>query len=108
MTRTRDALERDWPDFGTRFANEFSDQVIGVRRSARLDSLMTEVAAVCVRLREVHLIRQTLARANQHDVHFLIRLDDVILALDREQTGLDFEIAALRDQNRRALLAADC
>ena len=69
---------------------------------------MTEVAAVRVRLREVRLIRQTLARANQHDVHFLIRLDDVILALDREQTGLDFEIAALRDQNRRALLAADC
>ena len=103
MTRTRDALERGWPDFGTRFANEFSDQVVGVCRSARLDSLMTEVAAVRVRL-----IRQTLARANQHDVHFLIRLDDVILALDREQTGLDFEIAALRDQNRRALLAADC
>ena len=108
MTRTRDALERGWPDFGTRFANEFSDQVVGVRRSARLDSLMTEVAAVRVRLREVRLIRQTLAPANQHDVHFLIRLDDVILALDREQTGLDFEIAALRDQNRRALLAADC
>ena len=108
MTRTRDALERGWPDFGTHFANVFSDQVVGVRRSARLDSLMTEVAAVRVRLREVRLIRQTLARANQHDVHFLIRLDDVILALDREQTGLDFEIAALRDQNRRALLAADC